>query len=79
MDAVGSSDMGLGTVFSEIHEYHEEPILKSKFWGSTKVGQTLFEHGDHENEGLLRDTCEPFEVFRCVVLDIFVEHTSTMA
>ncbi len=71
--------MKLGAIFSPVHQGQQQLIGPFQLGRAPESGQFLFEHLDHQPEGLVFNTGQTFEVFVTAVLDILVSHVPILA
>jgi hypothetical protein len=71
--------MKLSSIFSPIHQGHQQLICPAQLGRTPKAGHLAFHYADHLLERLMLNSCQSFEIFLASVFDFFVSHVPIMA
>jgi hypothetical protein len=71
--------MKLGTIFSPVHQRHQQLVCSAQLGRSPKIGHLRFQHANHLSESMVFDSRQPLEVFIASFFDLCISYVPIMA
>jgi hypothetical protein len=78
-DTIELRNMKFRSIFSPVHQRHQQLIGSAQFWRSAEVTQSVLKNLEHFFKSCFRYACETLEICVLELFDCFAFHVPSMA